>query len=138
MMVAMAAVLAIVPALSGIVPTLARSCQTAAERFVDSAGYASSVLEGKSSGMMAAGEPAAPTLRGISFGTAGALLALGIAALSLFQQKLPRLLRRVAPAIERPILPALHAIHSGDIRDCVAWLSLGVALFGGAVVYALG
>ena len=44
---------------------------------------------------------------------------------------------RLAGLFVRPVLPPLHALHSGDIRDYVAWLALGMAVLGGALLFAL-
>ena len=66
------------------------------------------------------------------------VLAVAIALLSLFRDRLPRRFRsRGKLASSRRFCPPLHALHSGDIRDYVAWLALGAALIGGAFLFAL-
>lgn len=136
-MVTMAAVLAIIPVSSGLVPPLGPACQAAAERFVASAGYARAVLEAQPAGAIAPSEEAAPTWSGVLLGTAAAVAAVAIALISLHRDRFPRALRRSGELLVRPILPALHALHSGDIRDYVAWLCLGTAALGGAFWFAV-
>ena len=40
-------------------------------------------------------------------------------------------LRRCSRAVERTVLGPLRALHSGHIGDYIAWLTVGVATFGG-------
>jgi multicomponent Na+:H+ antiporter subunit D len=136
-MVTMAAVLAVVPVVSGLVPGLGGACQAAAERFVASAGYAQVVLDAHSAGPIAPAEAADPTWRGVIVGTLAAFFAVAIALISLFRDRLPRPLQDGAGLLVRPILRPLHALHSGDIRDYVAWIAVGAAALGGAFVFAL-
>ncbi len=137
MMVMMTAMLAIVPAISGIIPHLGTACQAAAERFVATAVYSSAVLGGKAPGIITATESAAPTVKGVAFGGAAAFAAVALAAISLFGCKLPAKFRRgPSKAIELMFAP-LRAIHSGDVRDYVAWLAFGVTIVGGAFCFAL-
>jgi multicomponent Na+:H+ antiporter subunit D len=137
MMVTMTAALAIAPIISGLVPPLGPACQAAAERFIASAGYAHAELEGQAAGAIAASEAVRPTTSGLVLGTAAALGAAGLAVASLFRKRLPRALPFLSTVFVRPVLPLLHAVHSGDLRDYVAWLALGTAVLGGAFLFAL-
>ncbi len=136
-MVTMAAALAIAPVISGVVPELSPACQAAAERFISASGYARAVLDAQSAGAIPPNESTLPTLSGVVLGATAALAAIAIAFASLFQDRFPRALRRGASFIVKPILPPLHALHSGDIRDYVAWIAFGVALLGGAFLFAI-
>jgi hypothetical protein len=137
MMVTMTAALAIAPIISGLVPPLGPACQAAAERFIASAGYAQAVLDGQAAGAMVASEAVRPTTSGLVLGMAAAVGAAGLAMASLFQKRLARGLQFFFSLLVRPVLPLLHALHSGDIRDYVAWLALGTAILGGAFLLAL-
>jgi multicomponent Na+:H+ antiporter subunit D len=62
--------------------------------------------------------------------------ALVIAALALFYPRLPRSLSKATlRRLERPLV-ILDRLHSGHVGDYVAWLSVGVAAFGGAFALA--
>ncbi|HEX3818037.1 MAG TPA: proton-conducting transporter membrane subunit [Chthoniobacterales bacterium] len=134
-MVTMAALLALLPAFSGFVPPLASAAQAASERFIDSAGYGRTVLEGYSLGKTQATEKAEPTIKGMTYAFVAALAAVVIAALALSADRLPRVLRR---PLGRPggwIRSGLRTIHSGDPRDYVAWLSLGLCGMAAALAF---
>ncbi len=129
-MVTMTALLALVPAVSGVIPTIASGCQASAERFIATAIYARAILDAQPPGMISATESAAPTIKGVAFGAGAAVAAIALAALSLFGGRLPAGIRR-GPSRTIDLFGPLRAIHSGDVRDYVAWLALGVALIGG-------
>jgi multicomponent Na+:H+ antiporter subunit D len=76
---------------------------------------------------------------GISIGS-GILVTVGAVALgavALFRRRLPKRLRRAALAPARPALNALRFVHSGEVQDYVAWVTLGVAMLGGAFALML-
>jgi multicomponent Na+:H+ antiporter subunit D len=134
-MVTMAALLALLPAVSGLVPGLPRANQAASERFVDSTGYAGAVLDGHSLGPIVATEKAEPSVKGLTFGFASALGAIAIAALSLFRKQLPKVIQRPFAAPVELLMPPLRALHSGDVRDYVAWLSFGLCAMAAALPF---
>ncbi|HEY5036918.1 MAG TPA: proton-conducting transporter membrane subunit [Chthoniobacterales bacterium] len=134
-MVAMAALLALAPAFSGFVPPLSRAAQAAGERFVDSRGYSRSVLDAASLGKISATEKAEPTIKGVTWGIGGALAAVIIAALSLCWERLPKIVRKPIGPLGGWIMSGLRAIHSGDPRDYIAWLSLGLCGMAAALAF---
>jgi multicomponent Na+:H+ antiporter subunit D len=131
-MVTTAAVLALLPAFSSFVPGFSHAMQAAAERLVDTRSYAAAVLDSKWSGAIHASEATEVTTRGLIIGFATAGAALALAGFSLSQKRLPA----IAPL--ETIRTGLRHLHSGDARDYVAWLSLGLATIGGALLVLLG
>ena len=55
-------------------------------------------------------------------------LALAITVFSLFRHRLPRRASRYFQPL-RPMLTTLHALHSGDVRQYVMWMAVGLAAF---------
>ena len=68
------------------------------------------------------------------FGFLPALAAIGLAALALFPERLPRGLRHATGRTLHPALSKLEKIHSGHVGDYAAWLTAGVALLGALLV----
>jgi multicomponent Na+:H+ antiporter subunit D len=110
----------------GVFPHVTDVAERAATRFEDRASYAAAVLGG----------PAPPAARtvveepkpgGAVYGVLSALAAMGLAALALLRRS-NRLPRIVAP---------LRRLHSGHVGDYIAWLTLGLASFGGLFTLAL-
>lgn len=126
-MVVMAALLAIFPAVSGFVPSLPQMAQAAAERFVDSTGYSATVIDGRPSGKIFAREKVETKASGVIYALIAAAAAVAIAGFSLGRRHLPQPLRDPLGLLLTPIASALRKLHSGDIRDYVAWLTLGLA-----------
>jgi multicomponent Na+:H+ antiporter subunit D len=60
-------------------------------------------------------------------GLLSVLLALVVAALGLYSDRLPRLLRRAAGVATLPFR-AVRIAHSGHLGDYVVWLLLGMTL----------
>lgn len=123
-MVAMAALLAVLPAISAFIPHLAGSAQAAAERFVDTAGYARAVLDGEPSDVVRACDQTGITLGSLVIGTCTALAAVAIALAALSADRIPRSARHFMARLVRPLV----ALHSGDVRDYIAWLVFGTTL----------
>jgi multicomponent Na+:H+ antiporter subunit D len=61
--------------------------------------------------------------------------ALGLAALLLAREHLPRALTRAIAALWNPLMRGLRTLHSGAIGDYAAWLVAGVACFGVALAF---
>jgi hypothetical protein len=59
--------------------------------------------------------------------------AAAVALVALFRRRLaPERLRAAVHGSAGRGLQGLRAVHSGDVDDYVAWLTLGVAILGGA------
>lgn len=125
MMISMAALLAVLPAVSGLLPMLPRLAQAAAERFVAVQGYTATVLDYHSLGKIAPTEVAGTTAKGLFFGFGAAVAAVALAFLNLQRIRFPAFCTKTSHLLRDLIIPPLRRLHSGDIRDYVAWLSLG-------------
>jgi multicomponent Na+:H+ antiporter subunit D len=111
----------------GLLPGLAAHAQDAARQLLNPAGYAAAALDGiralpPSTTQAASGSPA-----GLLLGILSAVLALFVAALALYRDRLPQLWRRVVRVLSLP-LRTLRAAHSGHLGDYVVWLLLGATL----------
>jgi multicomponent Na+:H+ antiporter subunit D len=100
-------------------------------RFVDTSGYAAQVIN-------AAPPPVAPTVQtvGISLGAviasiATAVVAVGGSLVMIQRRHLPRRAVDIGSVFARFALRPLRAVHSGHAGDYVAWLTFGMAAFGG-------
>jgi multicomponent Na+:H+ antiporter subunit D len=110
----------------GLVPGLRDALQTAAERFVDRAAYAQTVLHGHVSEF---GGGTAASIGGLdlALGAVTVLGAIGLAALTLAPAR---------PGVHRIGVAAgsglarLRALHTGYVADYVTWLVVGAAILG--------
>jgi len=116
----------------GVVPAAGRAVGTAAEVFVDRAGYVAQSLQNAPAAPVAPLAEAAWTPVGVALGLLSAALAAGFAALARWAPRLPQALHRTARAAG-PVLHGLRRLHSGRIGDYVAWLFLGTAALGALV-----
>jgi multicomponent Na+:H+ antiporter subunit D len=110
------------------VPGIASHAVQQAGRFQDRAGYAAEVLRGKA--------PVSPPLITHRFetvdwvwGMVSVLGALGLAALLLFRDALPSLVRSLCAAPIRGPARVLKAANSGAIGDYAMWITVGAAAF---------
>jgi multicomponent Na+:H+ antiporter subunit D len=110
----------------GLMPRLPMLAHDAASQLLDHTGYADAALDG-----ISAVPPPAPaeswTLSGLLLGVLSVLLALLVAALGLYSDRLPRLSSQ-APAVVTLPFRALRTAHSGHLGDYVVWLLIGVTL----------
>jgi multicomponent Na+:H+ antiporter subunit D len=110
----------------GLVPGLATLAHDAARQLLDPTGYAAAALDG----IRAVPPPTAAeswTASGLLLGLLSVLLALVVAAVGLYADRLPQLLRRGADVLTLPFR-AVRSAHSGHLGDYVVWLLLGVTL----------
>jgi multicomponent Na+:H+ antiporter subunit D len=127
------AVLVAVPALlmlgavaAGLVPGLVPGIERAAGHFHDHSEYAASVLGGH----IPVFPPVATAHTTVSawiFATASTLGMLGVAAAGLRGREL----------VPVPVSDVIRAAHSGHIGDYIAWWTLGIAVLGGFVLWAV-
>ncbi len=122
-------VLVVAALVSGLLPGLAVESITAARRFVDTEAYQAAVLDNRVISAMNPGTSDS-AWAGIVGGLVSAACAVAIAMASLFADRLPPAWRDRASRLGRPTMVPLHTLHSGKVGDYVAWLTVGVALFG--------
>ncbi|HEX3325981.1 MAG TPA: proton-conducting transporter membrane subunit [Actinomycetota bacterium] len=120
----------------GVLPSAPRHAMSGAVQFADHHGYAAAVLGTAPVSPPGPSGSAGATLSSVLLGVAGATGAIAVALLALFRDRLPR-----APVgLLRPALSPLgrlRDLHSGHVSDYVAWLTVGVAAFGGVLAAAL-
>jgi multicomponent Na+:H+ antiporter subunit D len=119
----------------GLWPGLGSRAEEIAHSFEDREAYARTVLEGAP----APEAPPAPS-EGPSIGVGLSLTAgaAALAALALYRKRLlPSALRSAIRGSVGQGLEGLRAVHSGEVEDYVAWLTLGVAILGGAFAISM-
>jgi multicomponent Na+:H+ antiporter subunit D len=113
------------------VPGLRDGVSSAAQRFQDQAGYIAHVID-RSPLPQLPPEPHDPLLPAIIRGLVATALAIVLALVTVFRDKLPLIARD--KFFDRQVAWAMHpirAVHSGHMGDYVAWLTFGTAAFGG-------
>ena len=118
--------------ISGLGP----GAEAAAEHFTDRHAYAGAVLEGETIQLPEPPGGIRPTSSTYLYGLIVASGAVGAATLALWRRRLPESVRALGRRFRSP-LEALHALHSGQVGDYVAWLALGCAVLGAALAAAL-
>lgn len=128
-MLAPVAALVVCALVLGLLPGLPASAVVAAGRFLDSAGYAGTVLDGRA-GYAASAPHAIEVWSPMAFAMAALtlLVAIGVAAFELYGVRTR--VRRVVDAVLRSPARVLRRAHSGHVGDYVVWLVLGVAAMG--------
>jgi multicomponent Na+:H+ antiporter subunit D len=123
--------------LVSIAPGLGQRVEQAAARARDRGAYVHRVLGGDNL-------PAPPrppvaveptTTDSVLYGIGGTIIALGLALLGLYRQRLPELVRGALRTVLGPPVATLKLAHSGLIGDYVTWITVGTAVIGG--VWAL-
>ena len=122
-----------------LTPGLASGVEHAAARFVDSTAYAMHVIEG-------VGEPSAvePELEvhisagAIAASVATTVVGVGGAVLLMERRRVPRGVATILRAVSTTVVSPVRSLHSGHVGDYIAWLTVGVALFGGILAVAVG
>ncbi len=135
-MVAVPAVLLVLAAVVGLIPSGTAGVERAAARFADHPAYATWVLHGAHIAWPAV-TPTPVSLLDVLLGLAAGGGAVGVAALGLFgrgvRESLPAAIREPA----RNGLRRLRYLHSGHIGDYVAWWTAGTGMLGAACLLAL-
>jgi multicomponent Na+:H+ antiporter subunit D len=119
--------------LAGLVPGLRGSIEGAAERFVNRAAYADTVLRGQAPPEVTAAV-ASPAVLDVVLGgiTAAGALALAWLALAPARPGLHRIGLAAGAGLGR-----LRSLHTGYVGDYVTWLVAGTALLGGLFAVTL-
>jgi multicomponent Na+:H+ antiporter subunit D len=58
------------------------------------------------------------------------VLAIALAALGLYRERLPAAARRIASRVASPPLNRLKLLHDGVVGEYVTWLTVGAAAVG--------
>jgi multicomponent Na+:H+ antiporter subunit D len=124
-------VLVVVGALAPIWPALIRATEQAAVRFVDGSAYAAHVIDATPLPPAQPAETVGITLGAVLAVLATAVVAVGGAVLMILRHRLPTRAVDVGGVLARLVLRPLRAAHSGHVGDYVAWLTVGMAAFGG-------
>lgn len=136
-MFAPALALALAGCVMPLVPGLLPGAEAAAEHFVDRAAYAELVLEGVTHPIPQPPLHDFPKPEAVVYGASAVVAACALALLSLQRRRAPRpWMSSLGKVVSRPT-QGLQSLHSGHPGDYVAWLTLGVALLGGAFALAL-
>ncbi len=118
-----------------LLPGFLAGAQEAAARFKAPGAYDAAVLYSQHIGQLPT--PAFTTTEDLAYGAASIGGAVAFALLLLFGGRLPRRPPAAITAGVHGAMGRLRALHSGQPGDYVAWLTAGVAVFGGAFALAL-
>jgi multicomponent Na+:H+ antiporter subunit D len=121
----------------GLAPGLTRGIEDAAARFTDSATYAAVVIDGASLPSAAPPESVGVSAGPVAAGLITMLVAIGVALVLVERRRLPANLVTGIRSVGQPVLGPLRSLHSGHIGDYIAWLTVGVAAFGGILAAAI-
>ena len=114
-----------------LAPGLVDDAERAAARFVDTPAYTEQVIDGVAAD--ADVEPEAEHhgyTAAIVAGVSTPVISVGVTTLLMARRRLPQRAAAVLEYVHRAVAP-LRAAHSGHIGDYIAWLTVGVATFGG-------
>jgi hypothetical protein len=120
---------------AGLLPQLLSQAQLAAAKVFNTQAYAAVVLRGAPAGSIHPLQrlaPTDPTLFHAGTGAAAAAGALLVATAAWRNRSGPRALVAMTGLVAAAMRP-LRRGHSGDLRDYIAWLVLGVGVLGGVV-----
>jgi multicomponent Na+:H+ antiporter subunit D len=118
----------------GVVPDVGRLAVAGAGRFLDTAGYAATVLGRGSAHVAVPAAPPSPSLQDVLSGLAFTVVTIALGLLLVLPRRLvgPPCLVRVG----RSLVARLHALHSGHVGDYVTWVAVGTVILG--VLFASG
>ncbi|MEA2508921.1 MAG: multicomponent Na+:H+ antiporter subunit [Actinomycetota bacterium] len=122
----------------GLVPSVAGRVMSGAVTFVDHRRYVAAVLGiGSAAPAASASGAVGATLSSLLLGLVAAVGAVAVALVTLFKDRLPGKIPAAAARAFSPVSATFRALHSGHVSDYVAWLTVGVAAFGGFLAVAL-
>ena len=124
-------VLVVVGALLTAWPALVQATERAAVRFLDSSGYAAQVIDATAPLRAPAAQSVGISLGAVVAVLATAAVAVGGAVVTIQRRHLPARAVDIGSVLARFALRPLRAVHSGHAGDYVAWLTVGMAAFGG-------
>jgi multicomponent Na+:H+ antiporter subunit D len=114
----------------GLVPGLPHAALRAAAALEDRASYVAAVLHGAAGLVPHLSAPAAPRAADYLFAGLSSLGALALAGIALFRDRLPTWLPRPLTRRAGTALWAVRTLGSGRVGDYVAWIAVGMTIFG--------
>ena len=132
-MVVPIAVLVVVGLGAALMPGLVDGTERAAARFVDAPAYAARVIDGAAgTARPGTGQPASTCpVPQSSPASRRPHSPPACSWCSSTRRRLPPRLAAAARAVDSTVLSPLRTLHSGHVGDYIAWLTVGVAVFGG-------
>ncbi|HEU5033480.1 MAG TPA: complex I subunit 5 family protein [Mycobacteriales bacterium] len=109
----------------GIYSPITHALGRGATRFVDHAGYAQQALFGRAAHSVALPTGIDWTTLGVALGLTSTVLALLVAALGLYAEKIRRAAERVLDPFAM-VGSGLRRLHSGHVGDYITWVFIGV------------
>jgi multicomponent Na+:H+ antiporter subunit D len=109
----------------GVLPGAHTAAERAAAFFTDGTGYAHDAMTGRAAWIHLPAPVSNWTFAGMLLGLLSAAVALGLAAVALYADRVPA--RRLVQRAGTPVLAGLRRVHSGHIGDYVAWMMTGMA-----------
>jgi NADH:ubiquinone oxidoreductase subunit 5 (subunit L)/multisubunit Na+/H+ antiporter MnhA subunit len=103
-----------------------------AARMLDPHAFAAQILDGAPPALPAP-PPEEPLGPGLLHAAGTVIAAAALAALTLGRKRLPQAVRGAVSSVWSPAAAALRALHTGEVGDQVAWLTLGAAILCGAM-----
>jgi len=103
-----------------------------AARMLDPHAFAAQILDGAPPALPAP-PPEEPLGPGLLHAAGTVVAAAALAGLTLGRKRLPQAVRGAVASVWSPAAAALRALHTGEVGDQVAWLTLGAAILCGAL-----
>jgi multicomponent Na+:H+ antiporter subunit D len=116
----------------GLVSGLPHAALRAAAALEDRASYVAAVLHGAAGVVPHLPAPKAPTALDYLYAGLSTVGAVALAALALFHDRLPSLVPRPIVRNANGALRAVRSLATGRVGDYVAWIAVGVTVFGTA------
>ena len=121
----------------GLIPGVAEAAHRAAAVFVDRGAYVAAVLHGAAGAAPHVPAPKPPNAADFLYGALSTIGALGVAAVGLFHERMPRFAPRGMSRCAGTLVWRIRLLNSGHVGDYVAWVSVGIAVFGSAFAVTL-
>jgi multicomponent Na+:H+ antiporter subunit D len=115
----------------GLIPELPHAALRGAAALEDRASSVAAMIHGAARTVPRLPAPKAPGAADYAYAALSTFGALGIAAIGLFHPRLPLLVPRPAMRALAAAIWRVRVLGSGRVGDYVAWITVGVAVFGG-------
>jgi multicomponent Na+:H+ antiporter subunit D len=121
----------------GLIPDLPRAALRGAAALEDRGSYVAAVIRGAAGTAPRLPAPKAPGAADFVYAGLSTFGALGIAGIGLFHPRLPALVPRRALHALGAAIWRVRLLSSGRVGDYVAWIGLGMTVFGGLFALTL-